>query len=1599
MTAVTLLLFVIVLIGLLYIPFVQDFVVPQVLSMVNSEDMTINVEKFRLKFPLDINVRGLEIMQHGDTMLMAGNARVDVKLLPILKGDIVAREIELKEIYYKSGTPDSSTCIRANIKDVSLMNPGVNLSDQKIGIDNLSLNGGKVRIALRNDTTSQTKDSEPTKWHISANKINLTDLDYEMTMDGNVIGAQLGSFNLAKADMNLGSQHVNISDIVISSVDASYILPSSAAPDTVTPAASADTTAAPSLPWTIEVGHLLLDKSKALYATQGAKPQTGLDMQFIAADHITVEVDSFYNHASTMRIPLKRLTAVERSGLKLYGSGTFAMNDSAIDATSFSLRTMASSFDFDAHYATAGGSNAPLYVKLRGEIAPIDIVTAAPVMKPTIDMLPHDRKLTLTADASGSLADLKVTRIEAAMRNYFDIKAKGYIANLTDFNNAHGHIDIDGDMQNVNFIKPAIMDAKLGRTTTLPPLKLLGDIDIDRGTIDGNVQALTHEGKLALEAMWNSRQEGYDIDIDTEHFPIGTFLPGMGLGDITATVQAKGRGYNPMSRRSDIYAAINLADAQYRGNHIHDLQLMANVTGGEATVSLASSNGVIDGQLHASGNLAGDAYSWTLSSDMKHVDLYALGVTDTVSTLEASIAGKMMYAPRNKEISADINIPAINLKMGKEHIATKDIYLLFDGTDSTTEATLRNLDMALRFKSPAMADTIAARLGKVSAAASPMIEARNIDIEQLQRDLPPFSIYFEAGNNNMVHNYLAQSGSAFDHIRLSASNDSIIRVKAGADTVISGASRFDRIDFEAHQQGNKLLYNLMIDNKPGTLDNFAHVKAMGFIGGNEVKVEVEQQNIKDATGYHLGALAEFTDSTLRLSFDTVNPVIGYKDWTINPDNFISFNTRSYHLDANLMIANKDSRLHLFTNHDEENDGEHQEDIRVDIDNIQIADWMAVSPYAPPMRGALSSQMRFALAPGTINGEGTVTLADFTYNKKRVGTVDMLVDVTTSRTGAITAATNMKIDGREVLTANGALNDTTLSQPFMLDMKLTKFPLNIANPFIGSTAQLDGYLSGNMDVTRSIAEPLFNGYLDFDSATAKVNMIGTTFRFSEEKLPVDSNVINFNRYAIYGVNDNPLTIDGKIDMRSLSDINLDLALNADNMQVVGGNKRRGTDVYGKAFISLDANARGNLHFINARANVTVNEGTNVTYIIPTASSQLTQQSEGDMVHFVNFSDTTAVAKADSVAPPSTMINLTAILNVAQGSVIGVDLSSSGHDRVQVLSNGTLDFSMNPMGDTRTTGRLNINGGYVRYTPPLMSEKLFDFQEGSYVAFNGDMANPILNVKAIDVIKANVTQEGQNSRLVNFDVILDVKGTLNEMNVAFDLATNEDITVQNELQSMSAEQRANQAMNLLLYNVYTGPGTKGNANISGNPLYSFLSSTINSWMANNVKGVDISFGIDQYERTLDGAQSTTTSYSYRVSKSFLDDRFKVVVGGNYSTDANADENLSQNLINDISFEYLLNKQGTMYIRLFRHTGYESILEGELTQTGVGFVYKRKLRTLRNMFRRSKPASALPQQGAAFTTGDMPRSGSAPAGCNDTNATQSQEAIKPQDPDVKK
>ena len=519
----------------------------------------------------------------------------------------------------------------------------------------------------------------------------------------------------------------------------------------------------------------------------------------------------------------------------------------------------------------------------------------------------------------------------------------------------------------------------------------------------------------------------------------------------------------------------------------------------------------------------------------------------------------------------------------------------------------------------------------------------------------------------------------------------------------------------------------------------------------------------------------------------------------------------------------------------------------------------------------------------------------------------------------------------------------------MGLTLTDFPLRLANAFLGKdVAKLGGVVNGEMTMDGSLTKLQLNGDIRFHDASVFLPIMGSSLRLDSVDVPVKDNIIHFDHFKVKAANNNPLVVDGTVDARDFTNIGVDLRLSANELQVINNDKRAKSDIYGKLFMSLSATAKGRLNQLDINAKASVLPATDVYYTIPDAQAMISEQTSQDVVRFVQLSDTTKVV-ADSVSTAMAM-RINAALDIVNGAKATVNLSASGSDRVQVLPSGSLVYSQSYMGDTRLNGQLNIGGGTVRYTPPIMGEKLFEIQPDSYILWNGEMMNPILNLKAVNKMKATVNMDGQNSRVVNFDITLAVTNTLSNMGILFDVSTNDDATVQNQLKTMSDDQRSTQAMNMLITNTYSGNVAASAASLGENALYSFLTSKLNSWAASNIRGVDLSFGIDQYNKTIDGRNSSSMSYSYQVSKSLFDNKFKIVVGGNYTTDASADENFAQNLISDISFEYTLRQTSTlnMYFKLFRHSDFESILEGEITEMGAGFVLKHRIANFYHLFR---------------------------------------------------
>ena len=904
-------------------------------------------------------------------------------------------------------------------------------------------------------------------------------------------------------------------------------------------------------------------------------------------------------------------------------------------------------------------------------------------------------------------------------------------------------------------------------------------------------------------------------------------------------------------------------------------------------------------------------------------------------------------SPHSWIYDVDLQASAIDWHLPDQEISIPDnVDLKFVSTASDVRCLLGARGADVEFLSSLGLKPLIDRFSEVSAMVPKIIEERSLDVEQIEAKLPPFSLTADVQGNGIVSQFLQPSGMGIGDLSMKLTKDSLINGNMVLNTLRTESMRLDTITFGIHSRGKLLDYVIHLGNRPGTLDDFAEVRMSGYMGDNRLSAYLVQHDIKKKIGYRLGFTASVADTVLSLRFTPLKATIAYLPWTFNMDNYIDYTLTNHKVSANLEASSDNSSILLRTEKNEKG----QDNLHLNLKNIQVADFTHMMLNPPPVRASVNSDINVRYTGRALVGKGTLDINDFYFDRKRVGDFSFNLAAGMGNKGKSAGKLGMLVDGKEAAAVQFVLAPDSVNPAGglvaeRLKLLLTEFPLDIANPFFPpQTMKVSGHLNGDMSLSGSFTDPKLNGSISCDSVGVLVNMLGTTFRFDRDPITVTDNVLDFHEFDVLAVNNNPLTLRGTVDATKMSDMKFDLSAKASNMQLTGGKPKPGADVSGNLFVDLDASVKGPMSMMDINAMLNVLPATDVTYNLVMESDALGQGTGAEnVVKFVNFADTAQVAKADSITSVVGM-RISAKAIISQGAEVTVNfdqpmIKASG--KVQCNPSGTLNYFQNYLGDMRLNGTLYTGTGYVRYAMPVLGTKVFNFNQDSHITWGGDLLNPSLSIHAYDNVKANIQMNG-NTSLVNFLVSLNIGNTLSAPSVMFDLSTDDNMSISNELQSMTAEQRQQQAMSLMLTGSYTGQNAKSvNGNLVTSSLFGMLTSQLNSILANTVKGVDINLGVDQYETGTNGTTSTNTSYSYQVSKSLLNNRFKIIVGGNY-TDGPGNENFEQNLISDIAFEYILKQTNNMSLnaKLYRHTGFESVLEGEITETGVGLSLRRRL-----------------------------------------------------------
>jgi hypothetical protein len=86
--------------------------------------------------------------------------------------------------------------------------------------------------------------------------------------------------------------------------------------------------------------------------------------------------------------------------------------------------------------------------------------------------------------------------------------------------------------------------------------------------------------------------------------------------------------------------------------------------------------------------------------------------------------------------------------------------------------------------------------------------------------------------------------------------------------------------------------------------------------------------------------------------------------------------------------------------------------------------------------------------------------------------------------------------------------------------------------------------------------------------------------------------------------------------------------------------------------------------------------------------------------------------------------------------------------------------------------------------------------------------------------------------------------------------------------------------------------------------------------------------------------------------LNDRLKVTVGSNFGLEGTQQANQQTNTIaGDLSVDYQLSKDGRYRLRAYRKNQYQVALQGQVIETGVGFVITMDYNKFKQIFQRAK------------------------------------------------
>lgn len=1330
----------------------------------------------------------------------------------------------------------------------------------------------------------------------------------------------------------------------------------------------------------LALGNLTLDDVRVTYnnTATGIK-RSGMDFNHMSFSKLNTQVEDFLMENGTFAGTVKMAEIQEQRGLYIQKLQTkFAYREKEAYLKDLLLQTPHTILrdqvllTYNAMEQLAANPGAvQVFANLdHAKIGFADILLFAPQLRGTTPFNTYPNGvLNLNTRVRGTMNNLNISYLQASGLGDLRASLKGRILNASVPEKLFYDLEIQNLSTSAATLHRLLPKGSLPKNITLPErFAVSGRAKGNTKVVDANLKLKSTLGDAAILAkvnMLRKNAEQYDVKADLRNLQLGKILQNKDLGLVSGQISAKGQNFDFM--KGNAVVAGNLAVFDYQGYRYHNVKVDAKLNRGAYAVHLVSHDANANLNLTASGLLNEKNPRIKMKGAIGRLDLQKLGFYNKPMVISGDIDGDFSNLnPDYLNGHLYLNNFSINDGTGPIRVDQMRVEATSNasGNSLTVSSPILDLQMQGKYKLTQIFASLQNTLNSYYHFGP--VQKKRIDAGQ------SFTLDATVKDDNLVRKFVPELKS-FEPIPIHATYNADTR-KIELDAKIAKLNYNDNIINNAAltiaNPADRLEYSLTVDELATEKIALHKVAATGSIANDVITYHVTTRDEKDVERFLLAGTAKSLNAVTEISLDPEGLMLNYEKWTVNPGNRLQFGKGGIWAE-NFVLSNRGSQLTINSEGKTLNSP-----LLVDISNFKIED----------ITDMLKKDQ--SIAKGTINGY--VRLKDF---KNLNFTSDLTVsslNLYGNDVGDLTAKVNTKT--ANLLDVNVALtgfdNDVRITGDY--DTKASALDLvadfnrlqmkSVQGFSMNAIEDAEGYLSGRLDISGTTKAPNVRGALQFNDVGLMITKTGSNFRHINDEIRFVNEGISFDHFRVKDADGNAMVFDGMIRTQTYQDFAFDMTLKADDFKVIDSEVDSEKMMYGVLAINADLKIGGDMDLPKVTGSLAVEDNTDFTFVVPQRSP--TKQEREGIVEFID-QDKVALEgdlELDSLKRQTDIKGMDVNVNISltNKAKLSLIIDKASGDFVKLQGEAELTGGVDPSGKTTLVGVYQVEQGAYEMSFSLIKRK-FEIQKGSTITWTGEPTMARLDIKAIyktnaapiDLVQQQIASENLNyyKQRIPFNTELILTGQLLTPIIKFDITTADENNaisrnvlddVKTKLEQLRRDENElnKQVFALLVLNRFIGEnpfqsesgvsaGTMARQSVS-----QILSQQLNNIASDLIAGVDLTFDFDSYDEYSTGVKNERTDLNVNLSKRLLNDRLKITVGSNFGIEGAARQNEQMtNIAGNISADYQLSKDGRYTLRAYRKNEYQVALQGQIIETGVGFVITLDYNEFKDIFERAK------------------------------------------------